>query len=70
MNNNKISDNFENKNEFHNFFNNYTLGNYNQNTEISNNDKKEELKESTNIDNVDLDKLEKNVKNLLLNDNI
>ena len=64
----KINESIENK-EFINFFNNYTLGNNNQNTEISNNDKKEELKEN-DIDKINLDELDSNIKTLLLNGNI
>ena len=68
LNNIKINESIENK-EFINFFNNYTLGNNNQNTEISNKDKKEELKESE-IDKINLDELDSNIKTLLLNGNI
>ena len=68
LNNIKINESIENK-EFANFFNNYTLGNNNQNTEISNKDKKEELKES-DIDKINLDELDSNIKTLLLNGNI
>ena len=64
----KISESIDN-NEFINFFNNYTLGNYNQNTEMSNNDKKEEVKEN-DIDNVNIEELDSKIKSLLLKENI
>ena len=64
----KISQSIDN-NEFRNFFNNYTLGNNNITTELSNNEKKEEKKDN-DIDTINIEELDSKIKSLLLKENI